>query len=308
LTDHVKELDLLFRQYINRRMADYNIKQRERERAKKSDYEKGLMDGGDRYHFHNVARLREAGERYNLLKNKKNKSEYERGYFEALKLYLSEHSEEYHLRGLLKHEGQKVIMEPLPPVDFENIKQPQGAPQEPAQELVSANRGRRKKKVNIDWTEEEDKLIYSAVKKYTRDFTSLPAGYSREDVLQEAAQTWAKRLIEKGGHDPAKGKKSTLLYKVVENKIQDLIKAANTDKRKIAQHCNTELKEEAWFQMMTDLNAGDRNITEQYEGGESKKNIGKGDFEPTKRGVKDGIRWRREQEKSGDDFTGQESE
>ena len=37
-------------------------------------------------------------------------------------------------------------------------------------------------------------------------------------------------------------------------------------------------------------------VSEQYKGGESKKNIGKGDIEPTKRNEKDSIRWKREQE------------
>jgi len=284
------------RYYMLQRESERREWQRKRDKA--SNYQKGIMDGEKRYrpYLHSVNRLKEAGERYNLLKRIKNKSEYERGYFEALKLYLGGHSEEYQLRGLAKHEGNKIIMEPLPPVDFENIKRPEGAPKEPAQELVSSNKGRRKKKVNIEWTEEDDKLIYSAVKKYTRDFTSIPGGYNREDVLQEAAQAWAKRLMTKGGHDPAKGKKSTLLYRVVQNTIQDLIKAANTDKRKIIQH---EAKFEdiysEWGRVKTNP-AGFENMSEQYNGGESKKNLGKGDFEPTKRGIKDSIKWRREAE------------
>lgn len=306
---YYEELDMLFMQHINRRMARYNRKQYEHERAKKSDYEKGLMDGEEHYSgfggwyggFNQdvTGMLKEAGERYNLLKNKKSKTEYERGYFEALRYFISAHAEEYHVRGVFKREGLKVekgangkfkitlggTMEPLPAVGFRNIKRPPGAPEEPAQELVSSN---KRRKVSIDWTEDDEKLIYSAVKKYTRDFTSLPAGYTREDVLQEAAQAWARRLINKGGHDTAKGKKSTLLYKVVQNTIQDLIKAANTDKRKVIQHTG-EFNDVYAVGWDGDIIGPDNkeHISDNYEGGE-------GSFKPTRRGEKDIIKWKRE--------------
>ena len=157
---------------------------------------------------------------------KGNKTTYEKGFLEGIKLFINQYREDFYLQGF------SAIL----PLELDNKLQLQA--EEPLQELISKNETRpfKRKKAKIDWTEEDDKLIYSAVKKYTSGFASLPAGHTREDVLQESAQAWAKILMTKGGHDPAKGKKSTLLYRVVQNTIQDLIKAANTDKRKVNQN------------------------------------------------------------------------
>jgi len=282
-------------------------------KGKETDYTRGIKDGESAcrscnvrerydeldlywYHYEDTHyykkplglddSLKRAQDLYFEYLEKENKTAYEKGYFEGVKLFLNAHREEYYLREYAK----------ISPSAFSNVVILPKAEQ--PQEMVSTNQTRpRKKKAKIEWTEEDDKLIYSAVKKYTRDFTSLPGGYSREDVLQEAAQAWAKRLATKGGHDPAKGKKSTLLYRVVQNTIQDLIKAANTDKRKVNQNLvgfNDEYALDGHGNAIGPDNK--ENAGEQYEGGESKKNIGKGDFEPTKRGVKDAIKWKREQE------------
>jgi len=230
--------------------------------------------------------LRKAQDLYFEYLEKDNKSAYENGFLEGVKLFLNTHREEYYLREYAK----------ISPSVFCNVVNLLTG-ELPPQEIVSTNQTRPRKKNNIEWTEEDDKLIYSAVKKYTSNFTSLPAGHTREDVLQEAAQAWAKRLTNKGGHDPAKGKKSTLLYRVVQNTIQDLIKAANTDKRKVNQHLaefNDVYSIDGYGKAIGPSNK--ENAGKQYEGGESNKNLGKGDFEPTRRGTKDAIRWNREKE------------
>lgn len=86
----------------------------------------------------------------------------------------------------------------------------------------------------MDWTDEHNKLVYSAMKKATSGFSSLPRGYEKEDMIQEGAvAVW--QALEKGGHDPKKGALSTFMFKVVKDKYRDLIRAANRDKRKAEQ-------------------------------------------------------------------------
>ncbi len=304
------DLDLLIEHHVKKRTTDYYKRQ---EKKQKSDYDRGTVEAVeyfDRYKRNQdiVTALSEAGQQLNIYQNKSNRSEYENGFLKGIKNFLEGQREESYVRGTFKRESMKIDVfgsyrmatDDFQVVDNEAAGLPPSVGQLPDQEMISANKGN--KKVTIEWTEEDDKLIYSAVKKYTRDFTSLPGGHTREDVLQEAAQAWAKRLKDKGGHDPAKGKKSTLLYRVVQNNIQDLIKAANTDKRKVTQH-TAEFEDiySEWGRVKTNPASFD-NTAEAYQGGESKKNIGKGDFEPTKRNVKDSIRYRREQEtdQSGD--------
>jgi len=56
----------------------------------------------------------------------------------------------------------------------------------------------------------------------------MPRGYDRDDVLQEGALAW---LEYRDRLNKLKGKKTTLLYKVVNGRICDLIRTNNTGKR-----------------------------------------------------------------------------
>ncbi len=85
----------------------------------------------------------------------------------------------------------------------------------------------------MDWSDDDEKLVNGAVKVATKNFKSKPRGYDREDLLQEGRLAWWQAMET---HDPAKGAKSTLIFTVVRRKIYDLIRAGNTDKRRIHQH------------------------------------------------------------------------
>ncbi len=81
----------------------------------------------------------------------------------------------------------------------------------------------------MNWTAEDEKLIYAAVKKATRGFKFIPRGYEIEDLLQEGALAWWQAMDK---HNPDHGAKSTFLFTVVRRQIIDLIRGGDTDKRK----------------------------------------------------------------------------
>lgn len=80
----------------------------------------------------------------------------------------------------------------------------------------------------MDWTMEEQKLIYSAVRRATSGFTFMPRGYERDDLLQEGAIAW---FMARDGWSEERGKLSTFLYNVVSRHIRGIIRKGDAEKR-----------------------------------------------------------------------------
>ena len=143
-----------------------------------------------------------------------------------------------------------------------------------------------------DWSLDDEKLIKAAVKKFTSNYKSLPRGYDREDMLQEARQKWA---AVKDKHDSSKTKKSTYCYRVVQNQIRDLVRAGNYDKRRIEQNTleyNEEVTNKAIARMAGWTKKPDPRgrIDIDYNGDENAK------VNPARRGMDQMERWGYEQE------------
>ena len=80
----------------------------------------------------------------------------------------------------------------------------------------------------MDWTIEEEKLIYTAVRRATSGFTFLPRGYEKEDLLQEGAIAW---FLARDDWDRDRSKMSTFLYDVIYKHIRDIIRKGDAEKR-----------------------------------------------------------------------------
>jgi hypothetical protein len=140
----------------------------------------------------------------------------------------------------------------------------------------------------LEWNIDDEKMVSAAIKKFTKNFKSLPRGYDREAMLQEGRLKWA---AVKDKHAENKGKKSTYCFKVIRNQITDLIRAGNTDKRKIEQYTLEYIKGITEGEFLNKP-PGDHQarLSKQYDGERG------GNYSPTARGVKDSERWRGEQE------------
>ncbi len=44
----------------------------------------------------------------------------------------------------------------------------------------------------MNWSQDEEKLIYYATRRATSGFLAIPRGYEKEDILQEVAAAWVK--------------------------------------------------------------------------------------------------------------------
>jgi hypothetical protein len=146
----------------------------------------------------------------------------------------------------------------------------------------------------LEWSLEDEKLVKAAIKKYTKNFKSIPRGYDREAMLQEGRLKWA---AVKDKHAENKGKKSTYCFNVIQNQIRDLIRAGNTDKRKIEQY-TLEYIEGVTEGEFLNKPPGDHQarLSKQYDGERG------GNYSPSARGLKDSERWQREQEPDPVDF------
>jgi len=85
----------------------------------------------------------------------------------------------------------------------------------------------------MNWSREETRLVWWAIKKATRGFTFLPMRYEREDLFQEGALAW---LRAREDWNSGRGQKSTFLYNVIEKHIRKLVDAGDTGKRKAELH------------------------------------------------------------------------
>lgn len=80
----------------------------------------------------------------------------------------------------------------------------------------------------MSWSEDESKMIYCAVRRVTSDFQAMPRGYERNDLLQEGACAWL-RVRDKWSS--RRGRKSTFLYRVVEDRVREIMRTGNLAKR-----------------------------------------------------------------------------
>lgn len=78
----------------------------------------------------------------------------------------------------------------------------------------------------INWTDDETKLIWWAIRKSTNNYTFLPMRYEKEDLFQEAAEAWLRARHKRNV------KLSTFIYHVVEKHIRKLIDAGDSEKRR----------------------------------------------------------------------------
>ena len=143
-----------------------------------------------------------------------------------------------------------------------------------------------------EWSLEDEKLIKKAVKKFTSNYTSMPRGYDREDMIQEARRKWA---AVKDRHESEKSARSSYCFRVVQNQIRDLVRAGNYDKRKIEQktlHYDEAATNKAIAQAEGYKKKADPRgrLDVKYNGD---PNLA---YNPARRGMKDSDRWKYESE------------